>query len=62
VTEENLAAGLIYPPQSRILNASLHVAERVATYIFDKDLARVPRPRDVGALIRARAYRPTYPE
>ncbi|HTV29611.1 MAG TPA: NAD-dependent malic enzyme [Xanthobacteraceae bacterium] len=62
VTEENLVAGLIYPPQSRILNASLHVAERVATYIFDKDLARVPRPRDVGALIRARAYRPTYPE
>jgi len=62
VTEENLAAGLIYPPQSRILNASLHVAERVATYIFDKDLARVPRPRDIGALIRARAYCTAYPE
>jgi malate dehydrogenase (oxaloacetate-decarboxylating)(NADP+) len=60
VTEENLAVGLIYPPQSRILAASLHVAERVATYIFDKGLARVPRPADVGALIRARAYRPVY--
>jgi len=60
VTEENLAMGLIYPPQSRILEASLHVAERVATYIFDNGLARVPRPDDVGALIRARAYRPVY--
>ena len=62
VTEENLASGLIYPPQSRILNASLHVAERVATEIFDKGLARVKRPDDVGALIRERAYRPDYPE
>jgi malate dehydrogenase (oxaloacetate-decarboxylating)(NADP+) len=62
VTEENLSVGLIYPPQSRILEASLHVAERVAAYIFDKGLARVPRPDDVGALIRARAYRPVYAE
>ena len=62
VSEESLATGLIYPPQSRILDASLHVAERVATYIFDRELARVPRPQDIGALIRARAYRPTYPE
>ena len=62
VTEENLSTGLIYPPQSRILDASLHVAERVAAYIFDQGLARVPRPDDVGALIRARVYRPVYPE
>ena len=60
VSEENLSTGLIYPPQSRILEASLHVAERVAAYIFDQGLARVPRPDDVGALIRARAYRPVY--
>jgi malate dehydrogenase (oxaloacetate-decarboxylating)(NADP+) len=62
VSEENLAAGLIYPPRERISNASLHVAERVATCIFDHDLARVPRPDDIGALIRARAYRPAYRE
>lgn len=62
VTDEDLAVGLIYPPQSRILEASLHVAERVATYIFDKDLARVPRPAEIGSLIRSRAYRPVYPE
>lgn len=62
VTEENLALGLIYPPQSRILAASLHVAERIAAAIFDAGLAGVPRPDDIGALIRARAYRPVYPE
>ena len=39
VTDENLESGLIYPPQSRILEASLHVAERVAAHIFDKGLA-----------------------
>jgi malate dehydrogenase (oxaloacetate-decarboxylating)(NADP+) len=62
VTDENLASGLIYPPQSRILDASLHVAERIAAYIFDQGLARVPRPDDIGSLIRTRAYRPVYPE
>ncbi len=62
VTEENLATGLIYPPQTRILEASLHVAERVAIHIFDKGLARAPRPKDIGGLIRARAYRPVYTE
>jgi malate dehydrogenase (oxaloacetate-decarboxylating)(NADP+) len=40
VTDENLSTGLIYPPQRRILDASLHVAGRVAEYIFDQGLAR----------------------
>jgi malate dehydrogenase (oxaloacetate-decarboxylating)(NADP+) len=62
VTDEDLATGLIYPPQSQILEASLHVAERVAASIFDQGLARIPRPADIGALIRDRAYRPDYPE
>jgi malate dehydrogenase (oxaloacetate-decarboxylating)(NADP+) len=62
VTEDDLALGLIYPPQSHILAASLHVAGRIATSIFDQGLARVARPPDVGALVRSRAYRPVYPE
>jgi malate dehydrogenase (oxaloacetate-decarboxylating)(NADP+) len=62
VTEQDLSMGLIYPPQSHILNASLHVAGRIAGYIFDQGLARVSRPDDVGALVRARAYRPLYEE
>jgi malate dehydrogenase (oxaloacetate-decarboxylating)(NADP+) len=62
VTDEDLATGLIYPPQSRILEASLHVAKRLAEHIFAAGLARVPRPDDIGALIRDCAYRPVYPE
>jgi malate dehydrogenase (oxaloacetate-decarboxylating)(NADP+) len=60
VSEDNLAAGLIYPPRERIFGASLHVAERVAACIFDQGLASVPRPDDIGALIRSRVYRPVY--
>jgi len=62
VRDENLSTGLIYPPQSRIFEASLHVAARVAEYIFDQGLARVPKPDDLAALIRARTYHPVYPE
>src|SRR5262249_35450071 len=61
VTEENLSMGVIHPPQSRILAASLHLAERTATPIFATGLAGVKRPDDVGALVRGRAYRPVYP-
>jgi malate dehydrogenase (oxaloacetate-decarboxylating)(NADP+) len=60
VTDQSLATGLIYPPQSRILPASLHVAARVAERIFDKGLAGVDRPADIPAFIRSRAYRPAY--
>ena len=38
VTELSLASGLIYPPQSQILEASLRVATRLAELIFDKRL------------------------
>lgn len=61
VTQAHLDTGLIYPPTTDILAASLHTAERIAEYIFDKDLARVPRPADIGAHIRAAAYKPVYP-
>jgi malate dehydrogenase (oxaloacetate-decarboxylating)(NADP+) len=62
VTDENLTTGLVYPPQSRIFDASLDVAGRVAEYIFDQGLARVPRPDNIASLIRARTYHPVYPE
>jgi len=61
VSEQNLHMGLIYPPQSRILEASLHVAERVAEHIYDAGLARTERPADVGAYVRSRTYQPAYP-
>ena len=60
VTKQNLAMGMIYPPQSRILEASLHIAARVAAYVFERDLASVDRPNDINARIEAQAYRPAY--
>jgi len=36
VSDASFATGLIYPPQSQIFEASLHVAIRVAEYIFEK--------------------------
>ncbi|MGA9486184.1 MAG: NAD-dependent malic enzyme [Methylocella sp.] len=62
VTDVSLASGLIYPPQSQILDASLRVAAKVAAHVFDKGLARVKRPDDIEAHIRATAYRPQYAE
>jgi malate dehydrogenase (oxaloacetate-decarboxylating)(NADP+) len=61
VTEANLATGLIYPPTSNILSASLHAAARIAEYIFDHDLAAIPRPADIDAHIHEQAYKPVYP-
>lgn len=58
VTDQNLAQGLIYPPQSGIFEASLHVATRVAGYIFDQGFARAPKPADIDAYIRSRVYHP----
>lgn len=60
VTQASLDTGLIYPPQSKIFEASSHVARRVAEYIFDKNLARVRRPDDIAAHIRSCAYQPIY--
>jgi malate dehydrogenase (oxaloacetate-decarboxylating)(NADP+) len=60
VTQEDLNSGLIYPPQSQILDASLHTAAKIATYVFDNNLARVERPKDIEAHVRAMAYKPVY--
>lgn len=60
VAREQLDVGLIYPPQSKILSASLNVAVKVAERIFDLGLARVPRPADIRADIEAKAYKPEY--
>ena len=60
VTQEDLNTGLIYPPQSQILEASLHTAAKVATYVFDHGLARVERPKNIAAHIKELAYKPVY--
>jgi len=60
VGQDSLDLGLLYPPQSEILAASLHVAARIAEHIFDRELARIARPNDISRLIGGKAYVPAY--
>jgi malate dehydrogenase (oxaloacetate-decarboxylating)(NADP+) len=60
VTQAELDMGLIYPPQSTIMETELHAAERVARTIFAQGLARVPEPSDPGAFIRLQTYKAEY--
>lgn len=60
VSPSDLAVGLVYPPQSEILKASLHIAEKVAEVIFARDLAGVSKPGDLHAFIESQAYQPEY--
>jgi malate dehydrogenase (oxaloacetate-decarboxylating)(NADP+) len=60
VPENLLQQGLLYPLQSNILETEITTATRVAQKIFDLGLARVEKPADVEAFIRAHVYSPDY--
>ena len=60
VTPDQLKLGMLFPPQSNILEVEVQTAARVAKLVFDSDLARVDRPADMEALIRRHVYKPEY--
>src|SRR5262249_19091356 len=60
VTPGQLQQGLLYPPQSNILETEIKVAARVAKVVFDSDMARVARPKDYEEFIRSHVYKPEY--
>jgi malate dehydrogenase (oxaloacetate-decarboxylating)(NADP+) len=60
VTAEQLKLGMLFPPQSNILETEIKTAVRVARLVFDRDLAGVPRPADCEAFIRSHLYKPEY--
>jgi malate dehydrogenase (oxaloacetate-decarboxylating)(NADP+) len=60
VTPEQLKLGMLFPPQSNILEVETQTAARVAKLVFDSGLARVERPTDVVAFIRKHIYKPEY--
>jgi malate dehydrogenase (oxaloacetate-decarboxylating)(NADP+) len=60
VTPAELEQGLLFPPQSDILETEIKVAARVAQVVFDSNLARVARPADYEAFIRSHVYKPEY--
>ncbi len=60
VTPAQLKQGLLYPPQSNILETEIKTAARVAKVVFESNLARVARPADCEAFIRSHVYKPEY--
>jgi malate dehydrogenase (oxaloacetate-decarboxylating)(NADP+) len=60
VTPEQLKLGMLFPPQSHILEVEVQTAARVAKLVFDAGLARVDRPADMVAFIRKHVYKPEY--
>ena len=60
VTIDQLEHGLLYPPQSNILETEVKTAARVAKVVFDSNLARVERPADLEGFIRGHVYKPEY--
>jgi malate dehydrogenase (oxaloacetate-decarboxylating)(NADP+) len=60
VTDEQRGQGLMFPPQSNVLETEVRTAVRVATLVFDRNLADVGRPSDINAWIRAMVYKPEY--
>jgi malate dehydrogenase (oxaloacetate-decarboxylating)(NADP+) len=60
VTPEQLKLGMLFPPQSSILEVEIQTAARVAKLVFDAGLARVDRPADMVAFIRKHVYKPEY--
>jgi malate dehydrogenase (oxaloacetate-decarboxylating)(NADP+) len=61
MTPEQLQQGLLYPPQSDILETEIKVAARVAQVVFESNLARVEPPADCEAFIRGHVYQAEYP-
>lgn len=59
-SEADLDMGRIYPSLTRIREVSSHLAVAVAEVAFADGLARVPRPADLPALVRAHTWSPRY--
>ena len=60
VTPEQLKLGMLFPPQSNLLEVEVQTAARVAKLIFDAGLARVERPANMEKFIRQYVYKPEY--
>ncbi|MEG3178845.1 NAD-dependent malic enzyme [Sphingomonas sp. RB3P16] len=52
--------GMLFPPQSDILETEITTAVRVAEHIFDRGLATVDRPDDIRAWLKSQTYTPAY--
>jgi len=61
VTDEELAAGTLYPDLSKIRQISLSIAASVCRLAWDNGLARYEEPEDIREHVRACMWHPEYP-
>lgn len=61
VSDQQREMGLLFPPQSNILDAEIATAKRVASVIFERGFARVDRPANIDSWLKAQLYKPEYP-
>jgi len=61
VNDDDLKQGRIYPSLTRIREISAHIAEAVASVAYERELARAPRPEDLGKTVRAAMFSADYP-
>lgn len=52
--------GMLFPPQSDILETEITTAVRTCEHIFDRGLATVDRPDDIRAWLKGLTYTPRY--
>ena len=60
VTDKQRKMGMLFPPQSNVLDTEVRTAERVAKIVFERSLARADPPKDINAWLRAMLYKPEY--
>jgi len=60
VTEEEMAAGTIYPDLAKIRQISLAIAAAVARLAWEQGLAQYAEPKDIRQYVRDRMYHPQY--
>jgi malate dehydrogenase (oxaloacetate-decarboxylating)(NADP+) len=60
VTEDELAAGTIYPDLGKIRQISLAIASAICMLAWEQGLARYAEPDDVREYVRACMYHPDY--
>jgi malate dehydrogenase (oxaloacetate-decarboxylating)(NADP+) len=60
VSRDQLQLGMLFPPQSNLLEVEIKTAARVARLVFESNLACVDRPADYEAFIRSHVYKPEY--
>ena len=60
VTDKQRKMGMLFPPQSNVLDTEVRTAERVVELVFERNLARVDPPKDINVWLRAMLYKPEY--